>query len=221
VAAVGFDASLARAPDRPRPAARLVLADGSRLTLADARPTLAGAVRGQTVFGATIEVPLTAVVALAPPQPRVVYLSDLPIAREVHDPYLDVRRPAVRDGSAAGRWLRLGGDVYDKGLGVHSRSELTYALDGRYEMFAALVGLDDHSGRRGSVRVRVEVDGVAHYRSPELTAGGPPVAVRVDVYGARRLTLHVEYGRGGNVGDDLNWAEALLVRRRAASESGP
>jgi hypothetical protein len=109
--------------------------------------------------------------------------------------------------------LRLGGQSFDKGLGVHSRTALTYRLDGKYRRFEAVVGLDDASGRRGHVTVRILVDGVD--RTPEtvreLAHGGGAKAVRVDLRGAKALTLDVDFGRGADVQDHLNWGDARLI----------
>ena len=38
------------------------------------------------------------------------------------------------------------------------------------------------------------------------------VPVRVAVKGAKEATLVVEFGRGGDVGDHVNWADARLVK---------
>jgi hypothetical protein len=104
----------------------------------------------------------------------------------------------VADGSVVGDALRLGGSTYDRGLGMHSESRLTYDLGGNYRRFESLVGLDDRTGRGGSVRVKVLVDGkpVDLGADRELTVRSDPLPVRVDVRGARELTLIV-----GLVGD--------------------
>ena len=41
---------------------------------------------------------------------------------------------------------------------------------------------------------------------------GGPLPVRVDVTGAKELTLAVEFGQGGDVEDHVNWADARLIR---------
>ena len=74
----------------------------------------------------------------------------------------------MRDGSAAGLDLRLAGSTYDKGIGLHSHSRLSYAVPRDCRRFEALVGLDDRAGRRGSGRIRVLADG-----KPLDLGGGP------------------------------------------------
>jgi hypothetical protein len=123
----------------------------------------------------------------------------------------------VADGSVAGRDLRLGGSTYDKGLGMHSESRLTYTLDGGYRRFEAVVGLDEQTGRGGRVRIQVLVDGrpQALGWDKELTLADGPRAVRVDLTGARELTLVVAFrngGRGPDAQDHVNWGDARLIR---------
>src|SRR5436305_8420325 len=97
---------------------------------------------------------------------------------------------------------------------MHSASRVTYAVPAGCRRFAALVGLDDHTGRRGSVRVRVLVDGKERELGlkGELTHRNGPLAVRVDVEGAKELTLAVDFGAGGDIGDHVNWVDARLVK---------
>src|SRR5262249_35355962 len=178
VAALALSTELIRT-GRPRGAyGRLVLANGGRLSLASAGGD-AERVRGKTLFGADVEIPVERVVALDVQQGRAVYLSDLKPRDYEFTPYLgSVRWPYVRDGSVQGSDLQLGGSTYDKGLGLHSASRLTYDLAGGYRRFEAVVGIDDRAGRRGSVRVRVLVDGKPQDPggARELTSRGGPVA---------------------------------------------
>jgi hypothetical protein len=216
VAVIALNTELVRAPQLPGVSGRLVLADGDRLTLRSARGD-AKTWTGVTAFGEEIQVPVGRVVALDVLQNRAVYLSDLKPKRYEHTPYFDVAWPFVTDGSVAGRDLRLGGSTYDKGLGLHSESRLTYALNGGYRRFESVVGLDEQTGRRGRVRIQVLVDGrpQALGWDKELTLADGPRAVRVDLTGARELTLVVAFrdgGRGPDAQDHVNWGDARLIR---------
>ena len=115
-------------------------------------------------------------------------------------------RPVSERQPAAARLAQ----TFDKGLGTHPRTTLVYDLGGKYRRFEALVGLDPVTGRRGAVEVRVLVDG-RDVLSTALTAGTEPKAVAVDVAKAKELTLVVDYGPGGDVQDDVNWADARLI----------
>ena len=200
---------------QPRgPFGHLVLANGARLALASAHAD-ARRLTGKTLFGAEIEVAVSQVLALDLYQGKAVYLSDLKPASYEFRSYLGGERwPYVRDGSVAGADLRLAGGTYDKGVGMHSESRLTYALEGAYHHFEALVGLDERTGREGSVRIQVLVDrkAVDLGGAAELTRQNGPRQVRVNVAEARELTLVVEFGRRGHVQDHVDWVDARLLK---------
>jgi hypothetical protein len=164
------------------------------------------------MFGATVDIPLEDLVALDIRQGRAVYLSDLKPVKYEHTPYLSVHWPWIRDGSVTGDELSLADGVHDKGIGMHSESRLTYDLAGQYQSFEALVGLDVRSGKEGSVRVQVMVDGALQPIGGELQGGDPARAVRVRVAGAKQITLAVLFGRHGDVQDHVDWADARLIK---------
>lgn len=212
VAAVAFDPALARVRKPKGPYARLVTADGSRLSLASA--TADGTtLKGTTLFRTAIELPLADVVALDVLQGKAVYLSDLKPKKATAEGYNGLAWPWAADRSAKGNPLRLGGQTFDKGLGTHPRTTLVYDLGGKYRRFEALVGLDPVTGRRGVADVRVLVDGQEARVEGlvGLTAGTPPRTLSVDVTGAKELTLVVDYGPAGDVQADVNWCDARLV----------
>jgi hypothetical protein len=212
-AALALNTSLVRV-SRPRGAyARLVLAKGGRLSLVSAR-TDGRYLIGKPVFGGSVKVPQENISALDIYKGRSVYLSDLKPRRYEHTPYLGANWAYALDSSVAGHDLRLGGATYDKGIGLHSESRLTYDLAGQYQWFEALVGLDDLTGREGSVEIEVLVDGKAQRISDkaELTSTDKPWNLHVPVAGARELTLLVKFGRRGDVQDHVNWADARLLK---------
>lgn len=198
--------------------ARLTLDSGARLTLATATCADGDVLQGTTPYGPRLRVPLARVVALDTFGGRAVYLSDLKPARgDEPVPFLgedSVRWPLVNDASVDERDLRLGGGTYAKGLGMHGPARVHYKLDGKYRRFETLVGLDEKTGRRGSVRVRVLGDGKPldiGFRE-ELTAKSGAVPLKADVTGVKELTLEVDVGRGGNVQDHVDWADARVIR---------
>src|SRR5262249_32861914 len=160
----------------------------ARLSLASARAD-AVSLTGQTLFGAAVTVPLAQITALDLYQGRAVYLSDSKPRRYEFTPFLGslqlpyVTDGSVRVGSLAGGDLCLGGATYDKGLGMHAASRLTYELAGGYRRLEALVGLDDRTGRAGSARVQVLVDGRPRPLGwdGELTFKGGPHPIRLDL----------------------------------------
>ncbi|MGH3055327.1 MAG: NPCBM/NEW2 domain-containing protein, partial [Gaiellaceae bacterium] len=85
-------------------------------------------------------------------------------------------------------------------------------LDGAYRTFAAEIGIDAATSKRGSAIFTVEVDGVATFTSPIMSGGTPARPIQVDVSGAHTLTLVVMPGTDGNTGDWADWAQARLTR---------
>ncbi|MGH9675741.1 MAG: NPCBM/NEW2 domain-containing protein [Candidatus Acidiferrum sp.] len=196
----------------------LTLTNGVRLTLASAASADGVQLDAVTVFGAKIHVPLMEVAALDYLNDGIVYLSDLKsVSGNEAAPYLGTDSfpwPVVANANVMERDMRLAGSTYAKGLGLHSPARVRYALNGSFRRFEARVGLDDVTGRRGSVRIRVLGDGKPLHIGfdQELTAKNGPIKVRANVAGVKELTLQVDCGRGGDVQDHVNWAGAKVIR---------
>ncbi len=214
VASLVFNTELARSLRPKEVFGRVVLDTGSRISLVSARAN-SRVLAGKTTFGTEIKIEMSRILALDIFQGRAVYLSDLQPRSYEYNPYLgDMRWPFVADGNVAGGDLRLGRSVFDKGLGMHSRSRLTYALEGKYQRFEATVGLDDRLGRQGTARIQILLDG--KLPSPDLakdlTWQKGPRSIRVNVAGAKELTLVVDFGCFGEVQGCVDWADARLIK---------
>lgn len=145
-----------------------------------------------------------------------VYVSSLPFAAESNG-WGPVERDLSNgeDGAGDGGPLRLGGTTYDKGLGVHARSEVTVDLNGAYDRFAAETGIDEEKPDKGSVVFEVLGDGEVLARSAVLGPADAPHAFDVDVSGVRQLTLRVTDGGDGIDSDHGDWADARLLEKDA------
>jgi NPCBM/NEW2 domain len=214
-AAIALSSDLTETPRPKGVYGRVILGPGgARLSLASARCADGVTLTGVTLFGAALNVPLVDVAALDLFQGKAVYLSDLKPSRYEYIPYLDDRWNYVRDGSAAGSDFRLAGSTYDKGVGLHSHSRLSYVVPKDCRRFEALVGLDDRAGRGGGTRIRVLADGrpLDIGGAGELTANSGPLAVRVDLAGVKELTLEADFGKDGPVQGCVDWANARFVK---------
>jgi hypothetical protein len=214
IAVIAMNTELTSRRQPKGPYARLVLANGSRLTLASATSD-GQTLSGKLASGAPVQVKVQDLVALSLFQGRADYLSDLKPSKIEQTPFLDAAAPPVIDGSAKGRDLRVAGGVYDKGLGMHSACRMTYELAGGYKRFEAVVGLDDATGRNGSARVGLLVDGKPQKLGLEgdLTHRNGPLSVRIELNGAKHLTLVVDFGDRGDVQADVNWIDARLINK--------
>lgn len=147
------------------------------------------------------------------------YLSDLAweavsvrgSAGLMREPINGMNVSVFRDETPSGDWLTLGGSRYRKGLGMRATGEVTYALDGAWQVFEAEVGIDDAARKDGAVVFRVFADGREVFASGEMKAGEPARRVNVALGGVKALRLTVT---GGN-GTFADWADARLRREGA------
>ncbi len=81
-----------------------------------------------------------------------------------------------------------------------------------FRRFQSLIGIDDSTAGRGSVIFRVLVDGQERFASPILRGGDAPLPVSVDLRGAKKLELLVDYADRADVLDHADWLDARLTR---------
>jgi hypothetical protein len=144
---------------------------------------------------------------------RAIPLTDREPIETVFVPYLSSQWPAVKNANVLRGPLALRGVAYSTGLGVHSRSSVTYQLDPQDREFRAVVGIDDSAGGKGSVRFSIELDGKRVWDSPELTGKSQPLLVRpVSLIGAKKLTLIVDFGANADIADYADWCDAVMIR---------
>jgi hypothetical protein len=167
----------------------------------------------RTLFGIELELPLSAVESMRFLGGCATYLSDLAPAEYKFEPFLKLDWPLRIDRNVSGGFLTLRGVEYPRGLGVHSRSTITYRLDGKFRWFHAILGIDDDTSGKGSVVFEVLADGKRICKSDILTGSSAPVPLeRLDVSGAKLLTLRVDYATQGDIQDHADWCDALLIR---------
>ncbi len=59
---------------------------------------------------------------------------------------------------------------------------------------------------------RVLVDDRELLANPDLRSDAEPVTLKLDVSGAKQLTLEIDFGQGQDVGDRVLWAGARVFR---------
>ena len=197
--------------------ARLVLSATERSPggrFAVVAPTCDGVTfTAKTTFGAVLRVPIERVVSLDLIANQIVYLSELTPSEYTYAPYLDEKFPYRIDANVVGRELLLAGSYYDKGVGLHAGSRISYPLGGKFRRFDALVGLDDLDGREGEVRIRLLLDGkAADLGKTDWTSDDKAVRVSVDVAGVKEMTLVVESAGKGPIRGAVDVVEARLIR---------
>lgn len=213
VQAVAFNPNLVARLPASGAQAIVMLIDGSRLQTKGLRLVPPDRLELQPTFGDALDVPLLAVHSLRFLGGCATWLSQVEPLEYRFQPFLGLDWPWRADRNVSGGPLRLRGAFYPVGIGVHSRSELTYALDRKYRWFQATIGIDDNTSGKGSCVFEVQVDGKTAFRSDVLTGASPAVALeRIDLSGGNRLTLRVDYGTLGDIQDHANWCDAVIVK---------
>lgn len=129
-----------------------------------------------------------------------------------HTPMLSLDWPYRTDENLFGDPLSVAGRRFERGISVHSRSSLTYELGGQYREFVTAFGLDDSSGPLADVDVRVRVDGQTRYEKAHVRRGELVGPIRLELTGAGRIELIVDFGAGGDLQDRFDWIEPALIR---------
>lgn len=212
VGTLAFDPALIDLADPPDRTVLVRLVDGTRLTARriTVNETTAAI---ETTFGTRIELPREAVARMRFTGGRARDLADREPAEFEHTPWLGTSWSWQRNRAVTGGPLQLAGRTYDRGLGVHARSRLVYDLDPADVSFRSTVGIDDSSGTGGSVVFVVRLDDREAFRSPVVRGGDEPLQIPpIDVRGAKRLELVVDFADRGDVLDRANWCDAILVR---------
>jgi alpha-galactosidase len=115
----------------------------------------------------------------------------------------------TRDASVAnGGPLTMQGQVYPKGLGVASVSQVDFFLGGQCQRLTATVGIDDIvnqvSSQGGTAEFEIYGDGSKIYDSGVVDRTATR-SVDVDVTGTQVLTLYVGDGGDGGYNDRADW----------------
>ncbi|MFD0717341.1 NPCBM/NEW2 domain-containing protein [Paenibacillus sp. GCM10027626] len=147
----------------------------------------------------------------APPSSDT-YLSDLNWLESTNGwGPVEKDRSNGESGLGDGNIITIDGTTYEKGLGVHAESAISYYIGGTFSKFIADVGLDDEVGDNGSVTFQVWADGNMVYESEVLNGSSPAKHIDVDITGAKILKLVVTNGGDHNAYDHADWGGARII----------
>lgn len=184
-------------PDWPNPASQFPAAGSNRMRLVYI-------VAGKYSSGNIYE--------LKPPEKLVdgsYYLSDIKPSSE-NFTFSSARMDASFDTSP----IVINGVRYRHGIGVHSRSELTYPVNPNFPVFSAKIGLEDSSiGTQGSVVFSIFCDKGLVFRSPVMHSKSQTLAVSIDLGAAKEIRLVVDDAGDGISADHAAWGEPKLNPR--------
>jgi hypothetical protein len=210
----------AAARNLPEPVCHVVEANGSTW-VAQTVGLNGDEVQWTTPLGLNVKRPLGELAKIDFSQGKVVYLSDLKPESVEWTPYIAAGKPLAswseffrprNDQSLRSGPLELGGKAYKKGLALHSRTTMVYRLPGRFHRFKAMAGIDDRFRPRGNVRLVIRGDDQVLVKLTVAGTDEQPQPIDVDLGGARRLTILVDFGDDLDVADHLDLCEARIVK---------
>lgn len=172
----------------------------------------ADSLRLRLSMGTVLSLPIEQMSEIRFRSDRVLFLSDLTPTKYEFEPFGATRWPYRVNRSVANQPMRIGDQSFDQGIGVHSRSLLTYDVPQGFRRVAATIGIDEAVGNQGNVIFRVLADGKEVFNSGPVTGRDTPRTILATIDGARQIQLVVEYGEDLDIGDQADWAEVRLIR---------
>ena len=160
--------------------------------------------------GLKLKLPLGMVQSLNLSVGKLKYLSQLEWKQLKYTPWIDEDFPPLKDRALGNRPLSIAGQTFSRGLWIHSRSLLTYRLNGEYRRLQAVMGIDDQG--QGEVDVTIRGDGRELFRGP-VTASNPAIPLDLDLENVRELEIFVDFGpKDYGPGDHLVLGDARLLK---------
>ncbi|HUG19867.1 MAG TPA: NPCBM/NEW2 domain-containing protein [Planctomycetaceae bacterium] len=213
-----FNEELTESPDRSPERTLVMLEPGTRITLTDFQISRNSTVSGTTVFGASLELALSQLNAAVLLNSSVQPLSEREPESVEYRSFLSTIPSLRKNSGVRGGPLQIGHRSYLTGLGMQSRTEMSWKIAPSDEFLIADIGLDIEAEQRGSLRFRILLDGEQVFESSELTGGDPPQTIRLDLREKRMLTLIADFGKDGDVLDLGVWGNALILSQAVTSD---
>jgi hypothetical protein len=173
-----------------------------------------------SVAGVPVSLPLAELARIDFSSGNSSWLDDLEPESTQWRPFIDTRLPGDLltrrfeprgPSSPGGQPLLLAGQAHDRGLRVHSRTELVYRLTGEFRQFQALVGIDDRVRPAGDVRLVISGDDRELFNET-ITGSDEPLPLAIDITGVRRLRILVDFGAQLDIADWLNLCDARVTK---------
>ena len=122
------------------------------------------------------------------------------------------QREWQRDRTVSGLPIKIGEEIYDKGLGFAAGTTVTFENDGPYDLFLAEIGIDADADGRGDCLFIVESESGELLRK-RVVGGTAAELIKVDISGASTVTLRVDPGEDLDIADHADWADACFLQR--------
>jgi hypothetical protein len=177
----------------------------SKLSLSGDNFTLA------LVAGPSLVLPRKIVARLDYSNDKVVFLSDLKPTELIEKSRQGRKEPMRLNKNLDNGPIRVGVTVYSRGLAIHAYTDATYTLDGKYQKFDAVLGMDADVLGDGKPVVTIEADGKQLF-SATVTRKDQPRSLSLPVKGAKQLRIVVASTGLFDFGDHVDLANAKLSK---------
>lgn len=223
----------AKGAEAPRKPPMIVSTRSGNLLGAKSVALDAGQLRIESSWGSALTLPFDDITKIDLSGGRIQYLSDLIALEERFDgadpensllSIIDLdtqkllfgpRRDSTMERDSK---IRLRGREFPKGLCLHSRTEITWALDGQYSTLECLAGVDDEVAWNGKYSVSLTIKGDDKVLFEKLIASSEdPIPLQLPVEGVSTLSILVDFGDGESTCDWLDLADAKLILARDKS----
>lgn len=179
----------------------------------------AGLLRCELENGANVALRCADLASLSFSSPGAIWLADLE-PQQVQESGVDgdVVYGWRRDRAATGGALVASGRTHGKGLGVHARSRLVFAVPAGVAAFWTRVAVDDSAAAlpvRADCDVRVLVGDQVRWERKGLGVGRPPLDTGiVPVKVGDHVVLEADFGRGRDLGDRVDWLSPVFLKEK-------
>lgn len=142
----------------------------------------------------------TAIARLDYAQGNIAYLSDLDpqvdfpaVGMDERGLRVNISSAFTKDQNIGNDPLKLGSDIYPKGISIAPETRLTFPIGGDYREFKAVIGLQESTPDANlEAKVVIETDEGRVLLSEVLKRKDKPRAIGLDVKGVKQLLISVE-----------------------------
>ena len=124
-----------------------------------------------------------------------------------------------RNRNVLGSPLTIGARTFDRGIGVHSNSELTFKAEPGDMTLNGFAGMDasakpkDEEPEIGNARFSILVDGNVVWGPHDISWQDAPRPFSIPLEEKKNFTLKVETGSGIHILDRANWVATQIIRQ--------
>ena len=164
-----------------------------------------------SVGGAKIDFPKQNVARLDYSNDKIVFLSDLKPAEQVEKSKQGRKETVRMNKNLDNNPIEIDDQPFAKGLAMHAYTELVYNLDGKYQKFEAVLGMDAKVGGSGKPVVTIEADGTKLF-SETVTRKDKRRELSYSVKGVKQLRIVVSSTGLLDFGDHVDLANPKLSK---------